>query len=433
MPKKNIFIIGYNDFNKNELNTIKNAEDYNFIPLLTEEKIKAGKKPELRDLLNEARKQLNNFEKSIDGLITFFDFPFTLMTFRLLDEYNLHGPSLESGLKCEHKYWSRTLQNETIPDNIPDFASVNPFEETSLKDIDLEPPFWLKPVKSYGAQLGFKITEQKELDEALEILRRNINYFADPFNYMLSFADLPESVKNIDGNYCIAEKLIGGRQCTVSGYVFNNQVHTYGVVDSVSYPKTHSFFYYLLPSELPQDVQKRMAEISKKVMIQTGFNNSPFNIEFYYDEEKDEIKLLEVNPRMSQSHSDLYAKVAGHSNHQILVNLAQGKHPDFENEGGPFKYGAKIHHRIFHDGIVKHFPDQKKLEEIKKEYPHTHIIPQVKTGDRLSDIPGQDSYSFRDAIIYTGANSKIKLIEKYHDIVSKMDIQIEKLNTDEIH
>lgn len=433
MSKKNIFIIGFNEFNENELNTIKGAENYNFIPLITEEQIKSEEKPNLQNSLNKARTKLNNFKDPIDGLITFFDFPFTLITFRLVEEYDLNGPSLKSGIKCEHKYWSRRLQQEVMPENIPNFTAVNPFKNNKLEDIELKPPFWLKPVKSYGGQLGFKIKEQKDLDAALNQLRQNINYFADPFNYILSFIDLPEEISHIDGNYCIAEELIGGHQCTLSGYVHNNKAHAYGVVDSVNYPNTHSFFYYLLPSELPEDVQKRMAEIGKKVMEYIGFNNSTFNIEFYYNEENDEIKLLEINPRMSQSHSDLYAKVTGHSNHQVLVDLAQGKVPDFKHEKGPFNYAAKFHHRHFHDGIVKHFPDEKELEKIKKEYPYTYVIPHVKTGERLSDIPYQDSYSYRDVIIYTGAGSKKELMKKYQDILDKMDIQIEKINNHEVH
>lgn len=141
MTRKNIFIIGFNEFNENELNTIKGAENYNFIPLLTEKKIKSEEKPDVQNLLNEARTKLNEFKNPVEGLITFFHFPFTLLTFRLIEEYNLNGPSLKSRIKCEHKYWSRRLQQEVIPENIPNFAAINPFKQNKLEDIDLKPPF----------------------------------------------------------------------------------------------------------------------------------------------------------------------------------------------------------------------------------------------------------------------------------------------------
>ena len=427
MRKKNIFIVGSNNFNMEEMNTIDCNDCYNFISLLPASKVyRQDIKLDVKKLLNEAREKLDNFDDPIDGIIGFFDFPVTLITFLLIQEHKLNGPSLESGLKCEHKFLSRKLQSEVIKEHIPGFALVHPLEHEKLEDIKLDPPFWLKPVKSFGGQLGFNISDQSDLNKAMDTIRDKIDFFADPFNHILSRSDLPEEVKKIDGNYCIAETLIGGHQCTLSGYVHNNEVHTYGMIDSVNYPGTKSFFYYLLPSELPLEVQNRMAKIAEKVMPYLGFNNSPFNIEFYYDEEKDKIFLLEINPRMSQSHSDLYAKVTGHSNHQILVDLAQGNEPDFTPKDSQYKYGAKIHHRVFHDGIVKRFPDREELDKINEEYPDTHFFPQVKEGDKLSDLTGQDSYSYRDIIIYTGADSKKELMDKYHKILDRLDIQIKK-------
>lgn len=39
MSRKNIFITGFNKFNLNELQTIKDAGEYNFVPLLTEKEM----------------------------------------------------------------------------------------------------------------------------------------------------------------------------------------------------------------------------------------------------------------------------------------------------------------------------------------------------------------------------------------------------------
>ena len=49
----------------------------------------------------------------------------------------------------------------------------------------------------------------------------------------------------------MAEQVIGGRQCTVEGYVHDGEVVPYGTVDSIRYPQVLSFFYYLYPSTLP--------------------------------------------------------------------------------------------------------------------------------------------------------------------------------------
>ena len=425
MDKKNIFVVGLNEFNRGELESIDQAEKYNFISLFhSDEVMQQGVKPDIEKFINEAKEKLDNFEGSIDGIISFFDFPVTLLTFYLCDEYNTKGPSLWSGIQCEHKYWSRIEQQKVVPDNIPRFAAINPFDPPAFDDIDLKTPFWIKPIKAFGSQLGFKITSEKEYNESLEQTREQIEEFAEPFNYLLSKIELPEEVAGIDGCYCIAEEWIAGYQCTVSGYVYEGDVKVYGIVDSINYEDTPSFFYYLLPTRLPESVQKRLSSISKKVMKQIDFDNSPFNIEFYYDEKNDSIHLLEINPRMSQSHSDLYAKVHGSSNHEILVEIASGRKPDYSANGGDYNCSAKMHFRVFEDGIVQNVPSEEEIEEIKKEYPDTLIFTEVEKGDKLSDLPGQDSYSYRIAIFYMGADNEEGLIKKYNKIVERLNIDI---------
>lgn len=428
MKKKNIFIVGADEFNLHELSTINHAEKYNFITLLAEEEIhRQDVKPDVRPLIAKAKRKLDNFQGSIDGIIGFFDFPVTLVTFFLIQEYNLPGPTLESGIRCENKFISRTLQSGVIKEHIPRFRAVNPYEVKKIEEIGLEPPFWLKPVKAFGSQIGFKIDDQKDLDEALPIIREEIDFFADPYDYLASYAVLPGKFKTINGYYCIAEELIGGHQCTLSGFIYDNKVETYGIIDSINYPNSKSFFYYLLPSELPGSVQQRMADIAAKVIPKHGLDCSPFNIEFYYDEEKDKIYLLEINPRMSQSHSDLYNKVTGHSNHQVLVHLSMGKHPEFKHQKGDYEYGAKLHFRVFHDGIIEQYPGEKEIEKVKEKYPDAYLKLEAEEGQKLSDLPGQDSYSYRIAVIYTGANSKEELMDKYHDIIKELNIKIKKI------
>jgi hypothetical protein len=129
---------------------------------------------------------------------------------------------------------------------------------------------------------------------------------------------------------------------------------------------------------------------------------------------------------MSQSHSDLYNKVTGHSNHQVLVDLAQGNYPTFNHIQGKYRYGAKMHYRVFHDGVIKKFPDENELDKVKEEYPDAHFFPEVKEGQKLSELTGQDSYSYRIIVIYTGANSKKELMDKYHEILERLDIQMDK-------
>lgn len=52
------------------------------------------------------------------------------------------------------------------------------------------------------------------------------------------------------------------------------------------------------------------------------------------------IRLLEVNTRVSQSHSDVFEKVDGSSNQQVTVQVACGEKPDFPFREGQFNCAA---------------------------------------------------------------------------------------------
>ncbi|MEX0771894.1 MAG: ATP-grasp domain-containing protein [Balneolales bacterium] len=425
---KNVFIVGLDDYNLKELQSIENAEQYNFIPLFRADEVKQALKGEAidyKDLIKQAREKLDSFDGSIDGIIGFFD-PVMLLTHYLCEEYGLKGPSLRSGLRCEHKYWSRVEQKKATPENIPPFTSLDPFIDHKLDDIDLKPPFWLKPIKSYGGQLGFKIKDQKDLDSSLKKMREGITNFAEPFNYLLSFVDLPDEIKKVDGYNCIAEGIISGYQCTVEGYIYEGEVHTHGFFDSVLYENTSSFFAYITPSRLPEAIQKRMASITEKVMKQIELNNSTFNIEYYYDEKTDQIWLLEINTRISQSHSDPFFKVYGRSNHQFMVKVATGLKPNPVEKNGKYNIAAKIHHRVFFDeGTIKHMPSKEEIKEIEQEF-DCMIFIEGKQGQKLTELSGQDSYSYRLSNIYVGAQNEKELIEKYDLIVGRLAIVVEE-------
>ena len=64
-------------------------------------------------MLQEAEGQLNSFDGSIDAIVGYMDFPVSTMLPILCRKFNVRSPSLESLLKCEHKFWSRSVQRAT--------------------------------------------------------------------------------------------------------------------------------------------------------------------------------------------------------------------------------------------------------------------------------------------------------------------------------
>jgi len=410
--KKNIFVVGLDEFNLRMIRSVKNAENYNIHGLLDINRLIDSGKYRLIDMLGIAEEELKRFRGSVDAIVGYTDFPVSTIVPVLCERFGVPGPTLESVLKCEHKYWSRLEQQKVIPRHIPSFIKFNPYADHPLEQIPFEYPFWIKPVKSTGSQLGFRISGKRDFDRAIKVLREHIGLFR-PFDHLLDMVPLPPEVDHVNSSYCVAEQIISGKQCTLEGYVYNGRVHTYGIIDSIREPNRTSFARYQYPSALPRGVQEKMAGIAEQVMKQVGFDNSPFNLEFFWDKKRDKIWFLEINTRIPQSHSDLFYKVDGVSNHQIMIDVALGREPWFPKRQGRFRVAGKFFLREYRDKLITGIPTKEDLQVLSHKIPGTLVDLQGKAGMMLSEIPEQDSYSYATAFIYLGARDQKELLEKF--------------------
>jgi len=414
---KHVFIVGLNETNHTRLKRLHGAEDITFHGVLDPAEVYDTEVFPISEMLRRAETQIRDAGVAVDAIAGYMDFPVSTMLPILCKKFGARTTSLESLLKCEHKYWSRVVQREVIPDHIPRFTAFDPFDDAALAKIGesgLGFPFFVKPIKSSGSRLGFKIDGPEDFEQAIARLREEIGLISEPFNFVLDQATLPPEIKAIDGHFCMAEEIIGGHQCTVEGYVHEGEVVPYGIVDSIRYPQVLSFFRYQYPSALPPHVQARMRELTRLIMTHTGFDNSAFNIEFFWDEPRDHVWLLEVNTRISQSHCDLFEKVDGVSHQQVTIDLALGNRPRMDSGQGRYPVAAKFFHRVFFkDATVAKAPTAEEIAAVQRRFPDTYIAPQVKPGVHLSDLPEQDSYSFAVAYIWMGAQDEQSLVDGY--------------------
>lgn len=313
-----------------------------------------------------------------------------------------------------------------IPEYIPDFCVVDPFKEGYRQQISLAYPFWLKPVKSASSHLGFMVRSDSELDMAIKQIRKKIYCFAEPFNYLLQFADLPDDVAAIDGYHCIAEGIVSrGRQCTLEGYVFDGKLCVYGAVDSIREGEHSSCFSrYQYPSSIPQPVLDKMIKVTERFLTYIGFDSGPFNIEYYWDEEKNQIWLLEINTRISKSHCPLFRNVDGISHHQVMLALALGKQPIFPHRQGRYRFAAKFMWRTDADALVNRVPTAQELQAVTRRIAGTEILLHIREGMHLSDLNYQDSYSFEIADVFIGGNSEQALLHKYRDVQQALPLEL---------
>jgi biotin carboxylase len=433
--QKNIFVVGLDEFHRQLLETVEDSGRYNFIPLFHSSEIINLVDCRISEVLLSAKRTLDEFDGSVDAIIGHWDFPTSTILPILRAHCGLPGPSLETVLRCEHKYWSRLEQQKVIPQHISRFAACNPFSEHPRDEIEFDYPFWIKPVKAHSSFLGFKVENDADFAHAIEETRRKIEAVALPFDEILQMASLPLEIEQVDGWHCIAEEIIAAdAQCTLEGYALNGEVRGYGYVDSERAGRHRSSFTgYHYPSELPGPLHDRMQEIARTFLSSIGYDQSPFNIEFFYDEDSDRLSLLEVNTRISKSHCPLFLLVDGASHHQVALKVALGEEPEFPFRKGKFPHAAKFMMRhMGADGYVQHLPDKEEMQRIQEEFPELRMMLQVEEGLRLSDLPMQDAYSYELANIFLGGKDRTELEERYRRLLELMPIKIKPLETEPV-
>ncbi|MFW6203637.1 MAG: ATP-grasp domain-containing protein [Actinomycetota bacterium] len=419
----NIFVLGLDEPNSARLQELPEAADYRFHQLLTIDELRHGEQIPIRELLDKATAQLEMFDGHIDAVVGYWDFPVTQMVPILCRRFGLRSPTLEAVLKCEHKYWSRLVQSEVI-DEYPRFALVDPADEDAGLPAGMSYPVWVKPVKSASSASAYYVTDDRSMRAALDAEREQVGRMGQPFDYILSLADLPAKISKVGGQTCLVEEMATGDQITVEGYAREGRVVVYGVVDAVTYPDSSSFLRYQYPSRLPEDVVAWIIDVTERVIGHIGLENSTFNIEYFWDPDRRDLRLLEINPRHSQSHATLFQLVDGVPNHRAMIDLALGREPVLPRREGPYAVAAKWFPRLFADGVVRRCPSRHEIEVIEKEIPGTTIEVIVKSGDRLSELPDQDSYSYGLANIHVGAADEAELIDKYRRCLAALPFRL---------
>ncbi len=426
MQKKNLFIIGLNAFNRARLEALNGADDVAFHGVLTYEEVTEQDEYPVMELLHKAEKRLSEFQGTVDGVIGYMDFPVSTLVPVLSERFGLRSASIDAFIKCEHKYWSRLEQKQVIPDHIPAFCLFDPFDEDPAATITLEYPYWIKPVKSFGSHLGFRIRNREDLEQALPVIREQITRISRPFDRLIDHLnlDMPDAVRGVNAHYFLAEELIGGLQCTLEGCMYDHELYTHGIVDSIRYPNRPAFFRYQYPSALPRRIQEQMAGICKTFLRHIGFNNSSFNMEFFWNRKSGKIYMLEVNTRVAQHHSELFLKVDGVSNHQVPVDLALGRVPVLPDRKGDFRVAAACFYREFENARVDRVPGPDEIARIEKRIPGTIIQIDVTPGMMLSELPEQDSYSYICALLYLGADNQKTLLKNYQTCLNALNFKM---------
>ncbi|WP_444678371.1 ATP-grasp domain-containing protein [Halomonas sp. E19] len=427
--KRNIFVVALEAQQREELKTLRHSEEFEVHSLLSVKDAVEAPSFSFDALLDEARRKLDAFDGSVDAIVAQWDFPTSVMVPILCQERGIPAPSVESVLKCEHKYWSRLEQQKVIPEVVPEFCAVDPFADDPLAQVTLDYPFWIKPVKAFSSHLGFKIENEAQFNEAIKEIREGIRQLGDPFNEALRHVELPPEIRQMDGNSCIAEQIVSGAQGAPEGTVFHGEFNVHGIIaqpNSVSKDIPYDRLEY--PSNLPERVHRQMIDVSRRFLEHIGYDNGCFNAEFMWDEATDKLWLIEFNTRISQSHSEIFIMVDGMSNHEVAVDIAFGERPSMANRQGIAAVAAKCYIPYEHrDGIVKRVPSEAEVQAICERFPGTKVRLDVEPGMRLGDLMHQDSFSYRLGTLYVAGEDHEEIEQRYKACLEALQFEIEPI------
>jgi hypothetical protein len=345
-----------------------------------------------------------------DGIIQLDDYPSSMLVPIIAEQLGLKATSVLSVFRCEHKYWSRVVQREAVPEAVPSFELVSLAGRVSRPRIPY--PFWLKPVKSYMSYLGFRIGNEAEFIRAVERCRTELPPFVAAFNRMLRPDAAPPGLAHIDGHYLIAEELMVGRQCCLEGYVQGGEVTVLGIVDSLRLPNRVSFTRFRYPSRIPAVVQRQMADIARRVVAAFGLDHTLFNIEMFWDPRRPAPMIVEINSRLSAQFADLFQKVDGTGTYEVLLDLALGRKPRWTRRQGRHRVAASFVLRTRQDRLVTRIPSEQEIARAAELVPDLVFKSRALPGRRLSEWP-QDTFTYRYGLIHVGGRDEAELKARF--------------------
>jgi hypothetical protein len=362
----------------------------------------------IADVLAQVRADPQGF----DGILQLDDYPSSMLMPLIARELGLPATPVESVFRCEHKLWSRVIQREKVPEAVPRFQALPLDDPSHLDRLELPFPLWIKPVKSFMSYLGFRVGSRSELDSVVARARLELPRFVAPFNRMLIKDAAPPGLDHVNGNWLLAEELMGGHQCCLEGYVYQGEVTVLGIVDSIRLPNRVSFTRFQYPSQLPAFVQEQMTAIAQRVIPAIGLDNTLFNIELFWDAKRDSPTIIEINSRMSAQFADLFEKVDDVSTQEVLVDLALGRKPRWRRREGRYKVSASFVLRTECDRFVTRVPTQAEIAYARTLLPDLEFRARAAVGHWLSEWP-QDSYTFRYGLIHLGGRDQADLRARY--------------------
>jgi biotin carboxylase len=356
----------------------------------------------------------------LDGIVSNHEQFGALIAAVLAKRLGLPGNEPLAIIACQHKYYGRLIQQQIVPDAVPSFSYI-PYPFDPKLPVQLDYPFFIKPIKATYSVLARQINNADELKQHLTfnlfeefLIRKLVKPFAD---ILPLFTPI-----DVDANGLLAEEVMHGEQLNIDGYCIYGEVHFLGVIDEIMYPETQAFMRFEYPSQLSDAIQNRAKEITKKVLEGLNYQHGFFNIEFVYDQKVDQLKIIEINPRMASQLANLYERVDGCQPYGMLFSLAVGEVPKLVHGEGRFRSAASFIFRRFQKPLKQRIPSKAELVHALAPYPDAKMMLYYKKGSSLDrEIRWLGSYRY--AVLNLGGLSRGDLFNRFNQVCKKLHFE----------
>jgi hypothetical protein len=383
MAAKRILVLFAKDWDRVELGHPRYGQQYHF----EFEGFDLFRFPEnMRLLTFDVRRVIDRlvrrYRGRIDGVISNNEHFGALIAAVVAQRLGLPGADPAVIIAAQHKYYARCLQSRIVPDAVPRYE-VLPYTRDAIRAPKLGFPCFVKPVKATYSVLARRVDSLEQLQTLLDfspmerlILGRLVRPFDDLMPLFTPF--------DIGARAMIAEELLDGVQVNIDGFVHNGRVTVLGVVDEVMYPGTQAFMRFEYPSRLPVSVQKRMVLLTEKLIAGMDYSHGFFNLELIFDAGTDEIRVIEVNPRMATQIVNLYRRVDGYDPYGMLLDLAVGTTPAAVRGAGEFRAAASFVFRRFDGRAPERVPSAEQIAAMHRRHPDARLMLYLKRGAGLA-------------------------------------------------
>lgn len=312
------------------------------------------------------------------------------------------SPSMQSLFNYHNKLASRYLQKKALPNHVPDFFHI-PLDAVSNDVLPISLPFIIKPVTSQMSEGASVVYRSDDLNHAIQMAQSSPMTFYKDYAQLIKTSEMHESIDSTNKDL-LCESFMTGTQVTVDGFVYNHEVTQVAITMSDILPGTLSFSQFTCPHQFNATIQRKIKTITKSLIKILGLNQTAFNIEYIVDEIKQQVYIVEINPRISPQFIPLIEAATGINTLKASCEIALGYHPQIEPFISTSKVGRIFILRRKHNAKVIQVASQADIEKLEVTYPGLKINLLVPAGKTLSDI-AQDQYTFRYGEIYVSGQN----------------------------